>query len=164
MRRNRNRTETERRTENVHDFDFIFFGFGGRISANTAGNFNKICTNTTTCVVYNLIIMKAIDGLSSETIVQLFYKLNTGYYRLLWDNTQSDYKDHELNAVIWSNLYCKGISAIWEGNKSKLCRHFLRFRPRIRFICERSAENETMQFGGRYGFGSDSVYMWNSPY
>ena len=41
--------------------------------------------------------MKTIDGLSSETIVQLFYKLNTGYYRLLWDNTQSDYKDHELN-------------------------------------------------------------------
>ena len=33
----------------------------------------------------------------------------------------------------------------------------LRFRPRIRFICERSAENETMQFGGRYGFGSVSV-------
>ena len=108
--------------------------------------------------------MKAIDGLSSETIVQLFYKLNTGYYRLLWDNTQSDYKDHELNAVIWGILYCKDISAIWEGNKSKLYRHFLRFRPRIRFICERSAENETMQFGGRYGFGSDSVYMWNSPY
>ena len=154
MRRNRNRTETERRTENVHDFDFIFFGFGGRTSANTTGNFNKICTYTTTCVVYNLVIMKTIDGLSSETIVQLFYKLNTGYYRLFWDNTQSDYKDHELNAVIWSNLYCKGISAIWEGNKSKLYRHFLRFRPRIRFICERSAENETMQFGGRYGFGS----------
>ena len=40
---------------------------------------------------------------------------------------------------------------------SKLYRHFLRFRPRIRFICERSAENETMQFGGRYGFGSVSV-------
>ena len=99
MRRNRNRTETERRTENVHDFDSIFFGFGGRISANTTGNFNKICTYTTTCVVYNLVIMKTIDGLSSETIVQLFYKLNTGYYRLLWDNTQSDYKDHELNAV-----------------------------------------------------------------
>ena len=82
------------------------------MSANTTGNFNKICTYTTTGVVYNLVIMKAIDGLSSETIVQLFYKLNTGYYRLLWDNTQSDYKDHELNAVIWSNLYCKGISAI----------------------------------------------------
>ena len=60
MRRNRNRTETERRTENVHDFDFIFFGFGGRISANTTGNFNKICTYTTTCVVYNLVIIKVI--------------------------------------------------------------------------------------------------------
>ena len=34
---------------------------------------------------------------------------------------------------------------------------FLRFRPRIRFICEWSAENETMQFGDRYGFGSVSV-------
>ena len=108
MRRNRNRTETERRTENVHDFDFIFFGFGGRISANTTGNFNKICTYITTCVV----IMKAIDGLSSETIVRLFYKHNTIDYRLLWDNTQSDYKDHVLKAVAWNNLYCKGISAI----------------------------------------------------
>ena len=94
MRRNRNRTETERRTENVHDFDFIFFGFGGRIPANTTGNFNKICTYTTTWVVYNLVIMKAIDGLSSETIVQLFCKHNTVDYRLLWDITQSDYKDN----------------------------------------------------------------------
>ena len=56
--------------------------------------------------------MKAIDRLSSETIVQLFYKHNTVDYRLLWDNTQSDYKDNELNAVKWNNLYCKGISAI----------------------------------------------------
>ena len=153
MRRNRNRAETERRTENVHDFDFIFFfGFGGRISANTTGNFYKICTYTTTCVVFNIIIIKAIDGLSSETIVRLFYKHTTIDYRLLWDNTQSDYKDHKLNAVT-----CKGMSAIWEGNKSKLYRHSLRFRPRIRFICERSAENETMLFGGHYGFGSVSV-------
>ena len=110
----RNRTETERRTENVHKFDFIFFGFGGRISANTTGNFDKICTYTTMCVVYtcNLVIMKAIDGLPSETIVRLFYKHNTIDYRILWDKTQSDYKDHELNAVTWNNLYCKGISAI----------------------------------------------------
>ena len=109
MRRNRNRTETERRTENVHDFDFIFFGFGGRISANTTGNFNKICTYTTTCVVYNLVIMKAIDGLSSETIVQLFYKQYTVDYRLLWDNTQSDFKDNELNAVTWNICIVKVI-------------------------------------------------------
>ena len=162
MRRNRNRTE--RRTENVHEFDFIFFGFGGRISANMTGNFDKICTYTTMCVVHNLVIMKVIDGLSSETIVRLFYKHNTIDYRILWDKTQSDYKDLEFNAVTWKNLHCKVISAIWEGNKSKLYRHFLTFRPRIRFICERSAENETMQFGGRYGFGSDSVCMWNSPY
>ena len=90
MRRNRNRTETERRTENVHNFDFIFFGFGGRISANTTGNFNKICIHTN-----KLVIMKAIDGLSSETIVRLFYKHNTVDYRHLWDNTQTDYKDHD---------------------------------------------------------------------
>ena len=112
MRRNLNRTETERRTENVHEFDFIFFCFGGRISANTTGNFDKICTYPTTCVVNNLVIMKAIDGLSSETIVRLYYKRNTIDYRILWHNTQSDYKDHELNAVTWNNLYCKGISAI----------------------------------------------------
>ena len=43
--------------------------------------------------------MKVNDGLSSETIVQLFYKHNTIDYRLLWDNTQSDYKDHKFNAV-----------------------------------------------------------------
>ena len=66
----------------------FFFGFGGRISANTTGNFDKICTYTTTCVVYNLVIMKDIDGLSSETIVRLFYKHNTTDYRILWDNTQ----------------------------------------------------------------------------
>ena len=30
----------------MHNFDFIFFGFGGQISANRTGNFNKICTYT----------------------------------------------------------------------------------------------------------------------
>ena len=30
--------------------------------------------------------MKAIDGLSSETIVWLFYKHNTIDYRILWNN------------------------------------------------------------------------------
>ena len=112
MRRNRNRTETERRSEKVHDFDVFFFGFGGRISAKWTGNFNEICTYTTTCVVYNLVIMKAIDGLSSETIVRLFYKHNTVDFRFLWDNTQTDYKYHELNAVTWDNLYFKCIYAI----------------------------------------------------
>ena len=95
MRRN----QTEPKPKAVHDFNFIFFGFGGRISANTTGNFDKICTYTTTCVVCNLVVMKVIDGLSSETIVQLFYKHNTIDYRILWDNTDSDYKDHKLNAV-----------------------------------------------------------------
>ena len=32
--------------------------------------------------------------------------------------------------------------------------HFLRFRLQIQFICERSAEKETMQFSCGYGFGS----------
>ena len=109
----RNRTETELRTEDVHDFDLIFFGFGGRISANTTGNLNKICTYTATCVVYiNLVIMKVNDGLSSETIVRFFYKHNTIDYRFLRDITQSDFKDHEFNAVTWNNLNCNGISAI----------------------------------------------------
>ena len=98
-------TETERRTENVHNFDFIFFGFRGRISANTTGNFNKICTYTNHVRCINLVTMKAIDGLSSETIVRLSCKHNTVDYRLLWDYTQTDYKDHKLNAVTWNNLY-----------------------------------------------------------
>ena len=34
---------------------------------------------------------------------------------------------------------------------------FFRFHPRIWFICGRAAENETMQFGCRYSFGSVSV-------
>ena len=54
---------------------------------------------------------EVIDGLYSETIVRLFYKQDTTDYRLLWGNTQSDYKDHELKAVTRNNLYCKGISA-----------------------------------------------------
>ena len=42
--------------------------------------------------------------------MRLFYKHNTVDYRLLWDNVQSDFKDHELKAVTWNNLYCKGVS------------------------------------------------------
>ena len=87
----------------------------------------------------------------------LFYKHDTTDYRILWDKTQSGYKYHELMAVTWNNLYCKGISATCEGNYSKLYRHFLRFRSRIRFICERSAENETMQFDCLNSFCSVSV-------
>ena len=34
--------------------------------------------------------------------MRLFYKHNTIDYRLLWDNTKSDFKDHELNAVTWT--------------------------------------------------------------
>ena len=36
--------------------------------------------------------------------MRLFYKHSTKDYRLLWEKTQSDYKDHELNAVTWNNF------------------------------------------------------------
>ena len=48
--------------------------------------------------------MEAIDGLSSETIVRLFYKYKIKDYILLWDKAQSDYKDHNLKAVTWENI------------------------------------------------------------
>ena len=97
----------------MHKLDFIFFGFRGRISANTTGLHSIILITpahtqphafTTTCVVYNLVIMEAIDGLSSETKVQLFYKYKTTDYRLLWDKAQSDYKDHKLKALTWKKI------------------------------------------------------------
>ena len=47
--------------------------------------------------------MEAKDGMSSETIVWLFYKHKTTDYKLLWDKAQSDHKDHELKAVTWKN-------------------------------------------------------------
>ena len=34
-----NQNGTVRQTETVHELDYIFFGFGGRISANTTGDF-----------------------------------------------------------------------------------------------------------------------------
>ena len=63
------------------------------------------------------------------------------------------------NLMQWHGIICiLNVFMLSEREISpNLCRHFLRFRPRIRFICERSAENETMRFGGRYGFGSVSV-------
>ena len=67
--------------------------------------------------------------------MRLSYKHNTLDYRLLWDNTQSNYKDHDLNAVTWNNLYCKGI-----GKSVQIIQAFLRFPPKIQFICEKSAE------------------------
>ena len=100
----RNRTETEHRIENVHKFYYIFFGFGRPILANTTGNFTYNCTYTTTCIVYNLVIMDAIDGLSSQTIVLLFYKYKPTDYIHLWDKAQSDFKDHQLKAVTWNNI------------------------------------------------------------
>ena len=54
-----------------------FCKYDGFVTSITQHYFNYTCTYTTTCVVYNLVIMEAIDGLSSETIVQLFYKNKT---------------------------------------------------------------------------------------
>ena len=53
------------------------------VTSITWQNFNYTCTYTTMCVVYNLVIMKAIDGLFSETIERLFYKYQTTNYRFL---------------------------------------------------------------------------------
>ena len=55
-------------------------------------------------------------------------------YRLLWHRAQSDYKDHELEAVTWNNIR-KSVELPGQ------CQIIHAFRPRIRFICERSAEN-----------------------
>ena len=66
-----------------------------------ASHFNYTCTYTIMCVVYNLVIMEAIDGLSSKTIVRLFYKYKTTDF---WTTAQSDYKDSNLKAVTWNNI------------------------------------------------------------
>ena len=50
---------------------------------------------------------EVIDGLSSETVVGLFYKHDSIDYRLLWDKAQSDYKDHEFKAVTCNNCIVK---------------------------------------------------------
>ena len=83
---------------------FFFFSFGGLISGNTTGNFIYTCTYKTTCIVYNLVIIEAIDGLPSETIARLFYKHNTTDFRMFWDKTQSNYKECELKSVTWNNF------------------------------------------------------------
>ena len=146
-------TETERRIKNVHELDFIF--------SVSVAEFQQI---------WQVFLIKSahtqplsnhevIDGLSSETIVQLFYKHDTTDYKHLWGKTMTDYIK-TMNLRQWHGTIC--IVKVFLLSERKY-RHFLRFSPRIRFICERSAENETMQFGGHYGFGSDSVYMWNGP-
>ena len=99
--------------------------------------------------------MEAIDGLSSETIVRLFYKYKPTDYRLLWDKAQSVYRDHDLKPVTRNNIR----KSVELPGFCQIIHAFLRFRPRIRFICERSAEDELMQFGFSFGFGSGSVYM-----
>ena len=58
----------------MHELDFIFLSRRPHFSKydrSIQHNFNN------TCIVYNLVFMEAIDGLSSETIVQLFYKYKT---------------------------------------------------------------------------------------
>ena len=112
MRRNRNRTETERRTENVHDFDFIFLVSVAEFQQTRQVILIKSAHTQPRALYKPIVNMKVNDRLSSETIVRFFYKHNTIDYRFLLDNTQSDFKDHELNAVTWNNLYCKGFSAI----------------------------------------------------
>ena len=85
----------------------FFFSFGRRISANTTGNFNYTSPAHTqpSALKYNLVSMEALDGLSSETIVPLFYKYKTtGYKLLLWNKAQSDYKDHKLKSVELTGL------------------------------------------------------------
>ena len=59
----RNRTLNRKRAR----IGFYLFGFAGRISAKRTGNFNKICTNTATWVVYILVIMKSLmDSLARQ--------------------------------------------------------------------------------------------------
>ena len=60
----------------MHKLDVILFGFGGRISANTTGlysiiSFTPAHTQPRVLLVYYLVIMEAIDGLSSETIISV---------------------------------------------------------------------------------------------
>ena len=55
----------------MHELDF-FFGFGGRISANTTDNFNKICTNSATSAVYNLVIMKSLMDCLARQLCDYF--------------------------------------------------------------------------------------------
>ena len=56
-------------------------------------------TYTTTCVVYTLVIMEAIDGLFSETIMRFFLQVQD--YR---EKAKSNYKDHDLKSVTWNNI------------------------------------------------------------
>ena len=48
----------------------------------------------------------------------------------LWGKTQSHYKDHELKAVTWNNLFCKAISAEREISPNHMC-IFLDFVHRL---------------------------------
>ena len=84
--------------------------------------------------------------------MRLFYNHDTTEYSLLWDKTQSDYKDQELKAVAWSNLYCKGISAEREISQN-YTRIFLNFVHGFGSYVKGLPKNKRMQFGGRYGFG-----------
>ena len=87
-------------------------------------------------------IMETIDGLSSETIVRLFQIYKTIQTTDICGTKPRATKDHRLKAVTWNNIRksveLPGLFQIIHVHA------FLRFCPRIRFICERAAENETM--------------------
>ena len=86
-------TETKRRTENAHKLDYIFSSFGGWISVNTTGNFNYTRIYTTMYIGYNLVIRKPWWIVQQNNSV-IILQVHVQDYRLLWDKTQSDYKDH----------------------------------------------------------------------
>ena len=62
--------------------------------------FNNLIHNT----VYNLVIMEAIDVLSSEQRDNSAIILQVQDNRLLWDKAQSIYKDHQRKAVTWNKI------------------------------------------------------------
>ena len=65
----------KRQTENVHKLDFIFLGLAAEFQPIRL--FILITSHIHNHMHCNLVIMEAIDGLSRETIVQLFYKNKT---------------------------------------------------------------------------------------
>ena len=78
-------------------------------------------------------------------------KYTTTDYRLLRNKAQSEYKDQDLSAVTLNNIR----KFVELPDYDKLYMHFIRFCWRIQFICERSAENELMQF--RFGLVSVQI-------
>ena len=105
-------------------------------------NFTYPCTYTTTCVVYNLVIIDVIEELSSETVVWLFYNYKTTDFCGTKPRVT-------LMAVTWNNIR----KSVELPGLCQIIHAFLRFCLRIRFICKRSAKNETMHFFFCFSFG-----------